>query len=251
VAPPPPPPSPLPQNLSLTSSMQLCLLVLLLITNSGYSTSVRNYSPLHVQAIVKLGSGPSRGHSSQQLQRHRFGLHGERIQQWSASKILKKRKRSSLFSAPSAKKAGEEADKDLSTFSGSVAGKSIPAVATLLYIYWVFVSELPPGNSLVNSDPSTLKLAMELSENFWFILPALNFDWVPSINPVMEGLFNFVVTWMIMMFGFYSEERYQRRVKMLPFLAMMPFLTNAVYLPYLAIREPTGKALSLDGSNTL
>jgi len=156
-----------------------------------------------------------------------------------------------LFSAPSAKKAGEEADKDLSTFSGSVAGKSIPAVATLLYIYWVFVSELPPGNSLVNSDPSTLKLAMELSENFWFILPALNFDWVPSINPVMEGLFNFVVTWMIMMFGFYSEERYQRRVKMLPFLAMMPFLTNAVYLPYLAIREPTGKALSLDDTKEL
>ncbi|GAB5353199.1 hypothetical protein AAMO2058_000017200 [Amorphochlora amoebiformis] len=122
-----------------------------------------------------------------------------------------------------------------------IQGKNwIPAVASLLYVYWVFGSDIPPGNMLLKSDPNTLKLAFDLSVNFWFILPLTNPDIAPHLNPIMESLFNLVVSWTLMMPAFYSEHRDQR-VNMLGFLCMMPFLTNAVYLPYLALRNPYDK----------
>eukprot|EP00467_Chlorarachnion_reptans_P010334 CAMPEP_0114488718 /NCGR_PEP_ID=MMETSP0109-20121206/1483_1 /TAXON_ID=29199 /ORGANISM="Chlorarachnion reptans, Strain CCCM449" /LENGTH=248 /DNA_ID=CAMNT_0001665137 /DNA_START=79 /DNA_END=825 /DNA_ORIENTATION=+ len=116
-------------------------------------------------------------------------------------------------------------------------GKAVASVGALAYWYWVFVSDVPPGNMVLKSSPETLKLALDCSINFWFILPTFASDLAPQVHPVMEGLFNFVVTWTMMMFGFYTEAREQKKISTLGFFIAMPFLTNAVYLPYLALRE--------------
>jgi len=123
------------------------------------------------------------------------------------------------------------------------AGKAAAAVASLLYVYWVFLSDTPPGNMVLRSDPLTLKLALDCSINFWFVNPVLLPHIAPDVHPVMEGLFNLVVTWTIMMAGFATEARQQTRVNTLAFLAAMPFLTNAIYLPYLALRDPAPQPL--------
>ncbi|MGG6294591.1 hypothetical protein ACQ4M4_09210 [Leptolyngbya sp. AN02str] len=112
------------------------------------------------------------------------------------------------------------------------------------YVGYLLLSELPPGRSLLHTEPATLREALDLSLNFWFVMPLLFSQWSPSLNPALEGLFNLVVAWGLLFWGFAVDGRGQR-LPIVPFLVGTAFLTNVFYLPWLALRHPNGDAVSL------
>ncbi|RZM82910.1 hypothetical protein [Leptolyngbya iicbica] len=109
-------------------------------------------------------------------------------------------------------------------------------LAWVVYVGYLLLSDLPPGPSLLHTSPDTLREAGALSLNFWFVLPALFPAQAPTLHPALEGLFNVVVTWGLLFWGFAIEGR-QQRVPMLPFLIGTAFLTNVFYLPWLGLRQ--------------
>lgn len=96
-------------------------------------------------------------------------------------------------------------------------------------------------------DPKALKEAFELSVNFWFVTPTLFSQVAPVLNPAFEGLFEFLVTWSVLFFGFITEAR--QNDKMLGFLIGSSFLTNIFYLPYLALRERAPALVPVQSKN--
>lgn len=106
----------------------------------------------------------------------------------------------------------------------------------LAYIGYLLLSDLPPGPSLLHSSADVFQEALALSLNFWFLLPAIAPQLAPTLNPVLEGLFNFTIAWGLLFFGFLLDGRGQRW-PMLPFLVGTAFLTNVFYLPWLALRR--------------
>lgn len=104
------------------------------------------------------------------------------------------------------------------------------------YVSYVLLSDLPPGSSLLHTSPDTLREAWDLSLNFWLILPLLVPDHAPLLHPALEGLFNLVVTWGLLFWGFAIDGR-QQRVPIVPFLLGTAFLTNVFYLPWLGVRQ--------------
>jgi hypothetical protein len=107
----------------------------------------------------------------------------------------------------------------------------------LVYIGYLLLSDLPPGDSLLHLSVGTLKEALALSLNFWFVTPLLLPAVAPPLNPVLEGIFNIVVAWALLFWGFLLDGRGQRW-PMAPFLVGMALLTNVFYLPWLALRRP-------------
>ncbi len=107
----------------------------------------------------------------------------------------------------------------------------------MLYLSYVLLSDLPPGESLLHTTPATLKEALNLSLNYWFVLPLLAPQIAPVLNPALEGLFNLVLAWGLLMGGFGMDGRGQRW-PMLPFLLGTAFLTNVFFLPWVALRSP-------------
>jgi len=112
------------------------------------------------------------------------------------------------------------------------------------YVWLLFLSTVPPGPSLpqlvaVGGDEAlrTLREALNLSLNFWFILPVTFPGSAPTLHPALEALFNFIVTWGLLCFGFIRDGRRQR-VSFFPFLVGTAFLTNVFLVPYLALRDP-------------
>lgn len=118
-----------------------------------------------------------------------------------------------------------------------------PAVQILLWSAWLgyvgylFLSDVPPGPSLLQLGGDAWQEALALSLNFWFVLPAVAPQLAPELNPVLEGLFNFTIAWGLLFFGFLLDGRGQRW-PMLPFAIGTAFLTNVFYLPWLALRQP-------------
>ncbi|MGJ3248427.1 MAG: hypothetical protein ACFE0I_20385 [Elainellaceae cyanobacterium] len=108
--------------------------------------------------------------------------------------------------------------------------------AWVVYVGYLLLSDFPPGPSLLNTQPETLQEAIDLSLNFWLVLPAAFPDAAPVLNPAFEALFNLVVTWGLLFWGFLIDGRNQR-VPMLPFLVGTALLTNVFYLPWLALRR--------------
>lgn len=106
-----------------------------------------------------------------------------------------------------------------------------------IYIGYLLLSDWPPGPSLLHTQPETLQEAIDLSLNFWFVLPALFPAVAPVLHPALEGLFNLVVAWGLLFWGFLLDGRNQRW-PMLPFLLGTALLTNVFYLPWLALRQP-------------
>jgi hypothetical protein len=106
----------------------------------------------------------------------------------------------------------------------------------LIYICFLFLSDVPPGESLLDLQPQTLQEAIALSLNFWLVLPALFPKVAPVLNPALEGLFNITVTWGLLFWGFLVDGRSQR-FPALPFLIGTALLTNVFYLPWLALRD--------------
>jgi hypothetical protein len=118
----------------------------------------------------------------------------------------------------------------------TIASKIFLWGAWIGYVGYLLLSDLPPGESLLHTQPQTLQTAIDLSLNFWFVLPLLLPQTAPELNPALEGLFNLVVTWGFLFWGFAIDGRNQK-VPMLPFLIGTAFLTNVFYLPWLALRE--------------
>lgn len=108
--------------------------------------------------------------------------------------------------------------------------------AWAVYVGYLLLSDLPPGPSLLQISPETLREAWELSLNFWLVLPMLFPSEAPVLHPALEGLFNVTVTWGLLFWGFAVDGR-QQRVPILPFLLGTAFLTNVFYLPWLGLRR--------------
>jgi len=105
------------------------------------------------------------------------------------------------------------------------------------YVGYLLLSDWPPGDSLLHTQPETWQTAIALSLNFWFVTPVLLPHLAPVLHPALEGLFNLVVAWGLLFWGFALDGRHQR-VSIVPFLVGTAFLTNVFYLPWLALRQP-------------
>lgn len=115
--------------------------------------------------------------------------------------------------------------------------RALPLVCFVLYCQQLFFAEgqLLPGPSALALDGATWREVRDLSLNFWQIGPALFPAGFPVAHPMLEGLFNVVLAWSALFFGFAADGR-PPRPPMAPTLAGMQFLTNAFFLPYLALR---------------
>ena len=109
-------------------------------------------------------------------------------------------------------------------------------LAWVIYVGYLLLSDLPPGPSLLHTDPATLQEAIALSLNFWFVLPVLLPQVAPSLSPTLEALFNITVAWGLLFWGFAIDGRGQK-LPIWPFLIGTAFLTNVFYLPWLALRR--------------
>jgi len=109
--------------------------------------------------------------------------------------------------------------------------------AWAVYVGYLLLSDFAPGESLLHIKPETLQEALDLSLNFWFVIPTLFPNSAPALNPALEGLFNLVVTWGLLFWGFLIDGRHQR-LPIIAFLTGTAFLTNVFYLPWLALRQP-------------
>jgi hypothetical protein len=111
--------------------------------------------------------------------------------------------------------------------------------AWAFYMFHIFLSDAPCGPGATGELcgiglPASME-AIQLSFNFWFVMPLAFPSVAPVLHPALEGLFNIVVAWGGLFFCFLSDGRRQR-VPMLPFLVGTAFLTNVFYLPYLGLR---------------
>ncbi|BAY40642.1 hypothetical protein NIES2111_50290 [Nostoc sp. NIES-2111] len=115
----------------------------------------------------------------------------------------------------------------------------------LIYIGYLLLSDLPPGLSLLHITSQTLQEIIDLSWNFWFVLPLISPSEAPINNPALEGLFNIVVTWGLLFWGFVIDGRNQR-FSIIPFLIGTAFLTNLFFLPWLGLRQPNPQVSTKD-----
>ena len=110
----------------------------------------------------------------------------------------------------------------------------------LFYCWFLFLSDIAPGQNALSLDPGTWFEVRDLSLNFWLVLPSLFPQSAPSLHPILEATFNLVLAWSALFFGFLLDGRRKQsdtRNSFLPVVAGMQFLTNAFYLPYLLTRD--------------
>ena len=128
----------------------------------------------------------------------------------------------------------------LSTASKLIAEpvRALPLVCFLVYVQQLFLAEgqLLPGPSALKLDGATWVEVRDLSLNFWEVGPCFAPASFPVVHPGLEGIFNVVLAWSALFFGFAADGRAPRD-PFLPTVAGMQFLTNAFYLPYLATRS--------------
>lgn len=118
--------------------------------------------------------------------------------------------------------------------------RAIPLLTWGAYVIIVFFSDgILPGPSALQLDPSTWEEVRDLSLNFWLVSPLLDLPFAPVLHPSLEGMFNLLLAWAAAFAGFLSDGRPGRSSgSMLPTIAGMQLLTNAVLLPYLVFRAP-------------
>ena len=128
--------------------------------------------------------------------------------------------------------------------------KLIPFGAWVFYCWFLFISTVAPGPNALQLDSHTWQEVLDLSYNFWLILPIffskLDTD---TISPVLEGIFNLLLAWAGLFAGFMVDGKQTKRIisredekvaenNFLVPAIIMQFLTNAAYLPYLFSRKP-------------
>lgn len=98
---------------------------------------------------------------------------------------------------------------------------------------------IAPGNSALHTEPGTIQEALNLSLNFWFVLPTIAPTLAPALDPTLEAFFNVLICYALLFFGFVADERENDYPGgMVPYLTGSLFLTNVFYLPMLALRTP-------------
>ncbi len=119
--------------------------------------------------------------------------------------------------------------------------RALPATLWVAYMYILFFSDgILPGANVLALEQRTWEEVRDLSLNFFFVAPMLKLSFSPIVHPVLEGVFNFLLSWAAMFAGFLSDER-KEKPNLLPFGAMllgMQFLTSGFLLPYLFTRTP-------------
>ena len=117
----------------------------------------------------------------------------------------------------------------------------VPTAAWIAYMYVVFISDgILPGANALQLETRTWEEVRDLSLNFFLVAPILNLPFSPSVHPMLEGVFNVLLSWAAMFAGFLSDDR-RNKPNILPFLPIvigMQFLTSAFLLPYVATRTP-------------
>ncbi|KAL2905062.1 Maintenance of telomere capping protein 6 [Bienertia sinuspersici] len=112
-----------------------------------------------------------------------------------------------------------------------------------VYILWLFLLPYAPGDPVWAISSDTINSLVDLSLNFFFILPITNLVGIhameaPVLHPISEGLFNFAVGWTFMfaplLYTDIKNGRYKGSLDALWGLQM--FLTNTFLIPYMAIR---------------
>lgn len=118
--------------------------------------------------------------------------------------------------------------------------RMVPALTWLTYVSIVFFSNgILPGPDATQLDSATWNEVLGLSLNFWLVAPLLNLPFAPVLHPGLEAVFNLLLAWAAAFAGFLADGRPGRPSgSMVPTLAGMQFLTNAILLPYLVLRTP-------------
>lgn len=115
----------------------------------------------------------------------------------------------------------------------------IPLLSWVAYMYIVFFSDgILPGSNALQLEQRTWEEVLNLSLNFFLVSPLLNLPFSPSVHPMLEGVFNLLLSWAAMFAGFLSDDRRRKPnlLPMFPIVIGMQFLTSAFLLPYLATR---------------
>ncbi|KAL7452011.1 hypothetical protein ACHAWC_003753 [Mediolabrus comicus] len=117
----------------------------------------------------------------------------------------------------------------------------IPAALWVAYMYILFISDgILPGANALQLEQRTWEEVRDLSINFFLVSPLLKLPFSPVVHPMLEGVFNLLLSWAAMFACFLSDER-KNKPNILPFgpmLVGMQFLTSGFLLPYLFTRTP-------------
>jgi len=117
----------------------------------------------------------------------------------------------------------------------------IPLAMWVAYMYILFISDgILPGVNALALEQRTWEEVRDLSINFFLVSPLLHLPFSPVVHPILEGVFNLLLSWAAMFACFLSDER-KDKPNLLPFgpmLVGMQFLTSGFLLPYLFTRTP-------------
>ena len=132
--------------------------------------------------------------------------------------------------------------------------KLIPFASWVFYCWFLFLSTVAPGPNALQLDSKTWQEVLDLSYNFWLILPIFfsKLD-VDTVSPVLEGIFNLLLAWAGLFAGFMVDGKQSKSIapavdgkepenKFLLPAIIMQFLTNAAFLPYLFTRKTLSPA---------
>mmetsp|Transcript_31615 Transcript_31615/g.46883 ORF Transcript_31615/g.46883 Transcript_31615/m.46883 type:complete len:614 (-) Transcript_31615:292-2133(-) len=124
----------------------------------------------------------------------------------------------------------------------------VPTVLWGIYMFVVFFSNgILPGANALELEERTWKEVLDLSLNFFFVSPLLSLPFAPVVHPMLEGVFNLLLSWAALFAGFLSDDRRSKPnpLPMLPLVVGMQFLTSAFLLPYLATRTTETRQVTL------
>eukprot|EP00980_Cylindrotheca_fusiformis_P025705 scaffold14497_cov119-Cylindrotheca_fusiformis.AAC.9 len=115
----------------------------------------------------------------------------------------------------------------------------VPLAVWAVYMYVVFFSDWFFGLPATALEQRTWEEVKDLSLNFFLVAPLLHLPFAPVVHPMLEGVFNLLLSWAAMFAGFLSDGRRDKPnvLPMLPIVAGMQFLTSAFLLPFLATRS--------------
>ena len=112
---------------------------------------------------------------------------------------------------------------------------ALAALAT--YFGYFFLSDVPPGPNVFATGPEFISSVIDLSLNFFFVLPLTQPDLAPVCDPMYEAIFNTAIAFSLLFLGFVTDGRRSNGSNgFAPYLAAMPFATNLAYLAYLGLR---------------
>ena len=120
------------------------------------------------------------------------------------------------------------------------------AGAAYWYVLLLSPSDNPiPGDPAYAIKPETLQEVIASSTDFFFVLPILNkfgvdlLGQAPEVHPVSLGVLNFAEAYIFMLLPLLMMDKRGRDLPTTKMWSIGMFLTNAVLLPYMAIRANT------------